>query len=114
MIPLFAVSPHVRMVTFCDEPSFSEISMFIKGRDCLDDKAKLMAVAKEFMPESHIVKGGQSGWESIESRPSELEGAGPWLVKETNKNGGRSRSTLCCAHVLTTCATCTHGIDFEF
>ena len=73
------------MVTFCDEPKFSEIAI----RDCFDDEAKLIKLAKNYMPESYIVKGGQSGWESAESRHLESEGTGPWYVKETNKNGGR-------------------------
>jgi len=70
--------------------------MFIKGRDCLDDKAKLVKLAKDHLPETYVVKGGLAGWENAESQPSDLEGAhdnnasGPWFVKETNKNGGRA------------------------
>ncbi|KAL7543137.1 hypothetical protein ACHAXR_012433 [Thalassiosira sp. AJA248-18] len=79
-----------RVVTFCDEPSFSEIAMFLNGRDCLEDTAKLMTLAKDYLPESYIVKGGLSGWESVESCPSEENSAGPWFIKETNKNGDRA------------------------
>lgn len=82
-----------RVVAFCDEPSFSEISMFIKGRDCLDDKAKLSALAPEYLPETYVVKGGLDGWEGAESRPSQQDRGGPWFVKETDKNGGRSIRT---------------------
>lgn len=81
--------PVSRVVTFCDEPQFSEIVMFIKGRDCLDDKSRLAMLAPEHMPETHIVKGGLSGWDAADSQPSG-DDAGPWFVKETNKNGGRA------------------------
>ncbi|KAL7550117.1 hypothetical protein ACHAWF_013353 [Thalassiosira exigua] len=81
-----------RVVTFCDEPSFSEIAAFLKGRDCLDDKAKLLELAKDYLPETYVTKGGRSEWDGAGPRPSEesAEEEGPWFVKETNKNGGRA------------------------
>ena len=79
-----------RVVAFCDEPQFSETSMFIKGRECLDDKANLLQFAHEYLPETYVVKGGMSKWESDSI-------SGPWFVKETNKNGGRAIQMCCTA-----------------
>jgi hypothetical protein len=76
-------------VNFCDEPQFSAISMFLKGRDCLDDKGKSIKLAKEYLPESYVIRGG-----STETIDSESPLSGPWFVKETNKNGGRA-ITVC-------------------
>lgn len=63
--------------------------MFLKGRDCLDDKGKLIKLAKEYLPESYVIRGG-----STETIDSESPLSGPWFVKETNKNGGRA-ITVC-------------------
>lgn len=91
------------MVDFCDEPSFSTISMFLKGRDCLDDKAKLLKIAKEYLPETYVVKGGAESWDTVEPCPTEVNESyssdtqpqpGPWFVNETNKKGGRA-ITVC-------------------
>lgn len=64
--------------------------MFLKGRDCLDDKGKLIKLAKEYLPESHVVQGG-ANCESLDLQSAQ---SGPWFVKETNKNGGRA-ITVC-------------------
>jgi nicotinamidase-related amidase len=90
------------VVDFCDEPAFSKVSMFLKGRDCLDDKGKLLALAKDFMPETYIIEGGRECWDGIDCPPelnkssgaSSCDATGPWFVKETNKNGGRA-ITVC-------------------
>eukprot|EP00956_Cyclotella_meneghiniana_P014239 scaffold21256_cov40-Cyclotella_meneghiniana.AAC.6 len=87
-----------RVVDFCDEPAFSVISMFLKGRDCLDDKGKLMNLAKDFLPETYVIKGGgnntNNSHDIIDKIQRTESSSGPWFVKETNKNGGRA-VTVC-------------------
>jgi len=96
-----------QIVDFCDEPAFSEMVMFLKGRECLDDKGKLLELdsesfgkncerEREFLPETYVVQGGKVPnsdiWERITNNSMEHEDdeRGPWFVKETNKNGGRA------------------------
>lgn len=62
--------------------------MFLKGRDCLDDKGKLIKLAKDYLPETYVMQGG------TECEGIHLQSSGPWFVKETNKNGGRA-ITVC-------------------
>jgi len=81
--------------------------MFLKGRECLDDKGKLLELdsesfgkncerEREFLPETYVVQGGKVPnsdiWERITNNSMEHEDdeRGPWFVKETNKNGGRA------------------------
>ena len=87
---IFLLYMYGRVVEFCDEPQFSAISMFLKGRDSLDDKGKLIKLAKEYLPETHVIQGG-SICESLDLQSTQ---SGPWFVKETNKNGGRA-ITMC-------------------
>ncbi|KAL7468436.1 hypothetical protein ACHAXS_008665 [Conticribra weissflogii] len=96
-----------KIVDFCDEPAFSEMVMFLKGREYLDDKGKLLELdsalcgkngeeEREFLPETYSVQGGEVPggrmWESITNNSMENKDdeRGPWFVKETNKNGGRA------------------------
>lgn len=78
-----------KKVAFCDEPQFSEISAFIKGRENLDEKEKLLNLHCEGvnMPLSFLVRNCE--WVGPVA-PTDLEQSGPWFVKEVNKNGGRA------------------------
>eukprot|EP01052_Picozoa_sp_SAG31_P029358 SAG31_NODE_2912_length_4920_cov_3.413192_2_plen_305_part_00 len=73
------------VVDFSDEPQFSRTVMYLKGRDWLDDKSKVTQLAGDHMPTTYIVENGQ--WEG--ARPPDMAAAGPWFVKETDKNWGR-------------------------
>ena len=48
-------------VDFFDEPSFSTMSMFLKGREWLDEKGKLLVLPKEYLPETWVLRGGEGG-----------------------------------------------------
>ena len=73
-----------RVVEFCGEPQFSEVAMFIKGREFLDDKVKLLQNAEEFMPQTCVVDG------DCVRNPCRDEPSGPWFVKASDKNGGKA------------------------
>ena len=80
-----------KVVDFCDEPKFSRVCVFLKGREHLDEKEKLLQLRCDevCMPESFLVHN--RSWIG-DSTPSEedLAQVGPWFVKEVNKNGGRA------------------------
>ena len=73
-----------RVVGFCGEPQFSEVAMFIKGREFLDDKVKLLQTAEEFMPKTFVFDG------DCVRNPHGDESSGPWFVKASDKNGGKA------------------------
>ena len=72
--------------------AFSVISMFLKGRDCLDDKGKLVKLARDYLPETYVIKGSDISTNNSQDSIDKLQSSasGPWFVKETNKNGGRA------------------------
>eukprot|EP00930_Biecheleria_cincta_P055391 TRINITY_DN41713_c0_g1_i1.p1 TRINITY_DN41713_c0_g1~~TRINITY_DN41713_c0_g1_i1.p1 ORF type:complete len:649 (+),score=93.12 TRINITY_DN41713_c0_g1_i1:71-2017(+) len=75
------------LVDFCDEMHFSRLCMFLKGRQCLENKARLGMLVPHLMPETfHIV---DRQW--VDGRcPVDREGedALPWFVKEAEGNEG--------------------------
>ncbi|EJK55456.1 hypothetical protein THAOC_24813 [Thalassiosira oceanica] len=73
-----------RVVGFCGEPQFSEVAMFIKGREFLDDKVKLLKYAEDFMPETIVFNG------DCVMSPCRDDSSGPWFVKASDKNGGKA------------------------
>ena len=78
-----------RVVDFCDEPQFSKsISMFVKGREWLDEKDKLYSLSLEIaamMPPNYVLLRNHQ-WK--DANPSTNDSSGPWFLKECNKNGG--------------------------
>jgi nicotinamidase-related amidase len=82
-----------KIVTFCDEPQFSAVAMYIAGREWLDEKEKILAFTADDMPETYIVEGGR--WYSGDAPLERIDefsatAKGPWFVKECDKNGGRA------------------------
>lgn len=78
-----------KIVDFCDEPEFSKISMFLRGREYLDEKDKVIDIAGRFMPKTYCIEDG--GWIGDEMPPTDdTPGAlaGPWFIKEADKNLG--------------------------
>ena len=78
-----------KIVAFCDEPEFSQLSMYIAGREWLDEKDKVLRFATEFMPVTYCFEKGR--WVDDKAPPGDNdEGAtaAPWFVKEADKNLG--------------------------
>jgi len=73
------------ILDFCDEPAFSKISMFIKGREWLDEKEKIASLAGESMPKTYVIRSGNWAEEAPLSDESKL-----FFLKEAEKNGGRA------------------------
>mmetsp|Transcript_35002 Transcript_35002/g.74668 ORF Transcript_35002/g.74668 Transcript_35002/m.74668 type:complete len:576 (-) Transcript_35002:190-1917(-) len=78
-----------KVVDFCDEPEFSKIAMFLRGRENLDEKDKVIDIAGRFMPKTYRIENG--AW--IEDEPPPADDApgalaAPWFVKESDKNLG--------------------------
>jgi len=72
-----------QFVHFCDEPQFSRsCCMFIKGREWLNEKDKLLDIAREQMPERVVWKG-----QRFESELP-MNGEGLWFVKKVDENAG--------------------------
>jgi hypothetical protein len=90
-----------RVVAFCDELRFSQISMFLKGREWLDEKEKLIYLAGDFMPTTYIIKNRQwiGSKEPSDNKEDEDSFSNDlcWFVKDVNKNGGRA--IRICNHV---------------
>ena len=83
-----------RVVDFCDEPKFSKVSMYLAGREWLDDKAKVVSVAGKYMPDTFCVKnkewvGGRQPQDDTSATMA------PWFVKESDKNLGGAAIQLC-------------------
>ena len=84
-----------RMVDLSDEPQFSRISMFLKGREWLDEKEKVVDLAEEFMPKTYRLEYGKWIGEEPPSTDStddddDTAASRLWFLKETDKNGGRA------------------------
>jgi nicotinamidase-related amidase len=75
-----------RVVAFCDEPTFSHTSMYLKGREWLDEKEKIATLVPHLMPATYRMERGT--W--LGEAPKDDDTCGPWFVKECDKNGGRA------------------------
>merc|ERR1719401_1477991 len=58
-----------KLVDFADESHFSRISMYLKGRACLEEKTKVMELAPGMMPETFIIKDGS--WQGAAPPPDD-------------------------------------------
>lgn len=77
-----------RVVDFCDEPDFSNISMYLVGRDHLDEKDKVIEIAGKYMPKTYCIENGQWIGDAPPSDEEEGATASPWFIKESDKNLG--------------------------
>jgi hypothetical protein len=77
-----------KLVDFADESHFSRISMYLKGRACLEEKTKVMELAPGMMPETYIIKEG--AWQGPPPPPDHEVSNYPWFVKEADRNWGTS------------------------
>jgi len=85
-----------KIVDFCDEPEFSKTSMYIAGREWLDEKDKVIRFAGKYMPVTYCLEDGL--WDGGERPPGDHEeGAldAPWFVKEADKNLGGEGIGIC-------------------
>ena len=75
-------------VDFCDEPEFSKVSMYLSGREHLDEKDKVIELAGRFMPKTYCIEGGE--WVGEVPPTDDIEGAldAPWFIKVADKNLG--------------------------
>lgn len=73
------------ILDFCDEPAFSKISMFMKGREWLDEKEKIVSLAGESMPKTYAIRHGK--WANEAPLPEEST---LFFLKEAEKNGGKA------------------------
>ena len=78
-----------RVLDFCDEPQFSKVSMYIKGREWLDEKDLILNIASEYMPETFCFEHGEC---KCETPSVDSESDAVWFLKDANKNGGRAVS----------------------
>lgn len=71
------------VVDICDEPQFSRTSLFVSGREHLDEKDKLLQLVPHLLPPTFT---------SLEDAAQYAENTtgGVWFVKEADKNGGRA------------------------
>jgi nicotinamidase-related amidase len=85
-----------KLVAFCDEPEFSQLSMYIAGREWLDEKDKVLLFATDFMPLTYCFENGC--WVDDKKPPDDLEEGSttsPWFIKEADKNlGGNAISII--------------------
>ena len=88
-----------RVVDLSDEPQFSRISTFLKGREWLDEKEKVVEVGADYMPKTYRLERGQ--W--IGDEPPQDDTDNLWFLKETDKNGGRA------VQVFRSAAECIEG-----
>eukprot|EP00980_Cylindrotheca_fusiformis_P008690 scaffold1863_cov85-Cylindrotheca_fusiformis.AAC.6 len=80
-----------QIVDFCDEPEFSKVSMYLSGREYLDEKDKVIEIAGNFMPKTYCMEDGE--WLNGDGPTEEPDGSSlaPWFIKEADKNlGGAS------------------------
>ena len=85
-----------KIVDFCDEPDYSKISMYIAGREWLDEKDKVLLFATDFMPITYCYENGV--WTNGKEPPSDSDAGStnaPWFIKEADKNlGGNAISII--------------------
>lgn len=77
-----------KIVDFCDEPEFSKVSMYLAGREFLDEKDKVISIAEKFMPKTYCVQNGKFIGELPPSDTEDGATDAPWFVKEADKNLG--------------------------
>merc|ERR1712232_767613 len=66
--------------------------MYLKGRECIEDKLKILDIAADFMPETYFIEQGQ--WKgNVPKADAEMPKA-PWFVKKVDSNWGNN--VLCC------------------
>ena len=85
------------IVHFCDEPEFSRVAMYLKGRENLDDKTKVIDIAGGYMPKTFCIENGHWVVRDDEVPPSDDDpGAleAPWFIKESDKNLGGSAISI--------------------
>jgi nicotinamidase-related amidase len=78
-----------KICDFCDEPEFSKVSMYLQGREFLDEKDKVIELAGTFMPKTFCIE--ESQWVGGESPPLDnAPGAqdAPWFIKIADQNLG--------------------------
>eukprot|EP00928_Gymnodinium_smaydae_P026512 TRINITY_DN20796_c0_g1_i1.p1 TRINITY_DN20796_c0_g1~~TRINITY_DN20796_c0_g1_i1.p1 ORF type:complete len:601 (+),score=95.56 TRINITY_DN20796_c0_g1_i1:32-1804(+) len=75
-----------RVVDFADEPQFSRVAMYLKGREWLEDKLKILEVASEYMPDTYIIERGQ--WKGKQPPSDDVAANVPWFVKQADRNWG--------------------------
>jgi nicotinamidase-related amidase len=86
-----------KVVNFCDEPEFSKLSMYLSGREWLDEKDKVIQLAGKYMPETFcLLEDGTwlDGQEPPDDTDAGATGA-PWFVKEADKNLGGDAIGIC-------------------
>lgn len=82
------------LVDFSDELNFSRLAMYLKGRQCLEDKGKLGLLVPHLMPETfHIHDRQWVGGVCPVDREGDIL---PWFVKEARGNEGTFVD--CCKH----------------
>lgn len=77
-----------KIVDFCDEPEFSKVSMYLAGREYLDEKDKVISIAGRFMPKTYCIENGSFIGQSPPSDTEDGATDAPWFVKEADKNLG--------------------------
>jgi hypothetical protein len=93
-----------KIVDFCDEPDFSNLSMYLSGREWLDEKDKVILISQGYMPTTYtwepssLQKGCMGQWKDGLCPPSDSDDdatASPWFVKEADKNLGGPYIGIC-------------------
>lgn len=82
-----------KIVDFADEPQFSRVAMYIKGREWLEEKTKIIELAGCHMPETYIIEKSQ--WQGKAPPPDGEVPQAPWFVKGTDRNWGSA--VECCS-----------------
>lgn len=77
-----------RLVDFADESHFSRITMYIKGRVCLEDKTKMWELVPDLMPDTFVIQDRQ--WRDGRVPTGDERPELPWFVKEADRNWGTS------------------------
>jgi nicotinamidase-related amidase len=80
-----------KVVDFADEPEFSELAMYLGGREWLDEKHKVALIAEGFVPATFCLeKGNWVGGRQPPEDTADGATAAPWFVKQVDKNFGAS------------------------
>eukprot|EP00929_Paragymnodinium_shiwhaense_P023419 TRINITY_DN14659_c0_g1_i1.p1 TRINITY_DN14659_c0_g1~~TRINITY_DN14659_c0_g1_i1.p1 ORF type:complete len:569 (-),score=117.28 TRINITY_DN14659_c0_g1_i1:122-1828(-) len=81
-----------KVVDFADEPQFSKIAMYLKGREWIEDKLKILEIAADHMPETYFIEGGN--WKGTAPKADDDMPKAPWFVKKVDSNWGTN--VQCC------------------
>lgn len=82
------------LVDFSDELHFSRLAMYLKGRQCLENKAKLSLLVPHLLPETWYIHDMQ--WLDGHFPVDKKGDVFPWFVKEAEGNEGTF--VECCLH----------------